>query len=321
MKKNRLDKIRGTAKRRRGLLQQWHAKVHRLPAHLTGEDEWQPEQSGVRLSRVFGMVLGIHVAAIGGLIAYEKFRHQPEGSEVVMKEATVATAAPETKPVAPEVAPGAETPANPALDNPANDGLKRHVVGPQERLSDIAQLYGVDENELRDMNFIGTSRPLAAGMVLVIPNRQVVAMKASEVASAEKALPAAEPAASKSEPPVPKAELVMAPVAARAAAEPASASASAVTPTAVLPNTKAIDAPKPTEKAPAKKATVTDAKKDKPPQPSSKTTKNSGRVHIVKSGETAYGIARRYGVNVDKLVRTNNINPKTLRPGTKLIIP
>ena len=33
--------------------------------HLTSEDDWKQDQPGVRLSRVFGVVLGIHIAAPG----------------------------------------------------------------------------------------------------------------------------------------------------------------------------------------------------------------------------------------------------------------
>jgi murein DD-endopeptidase MepM/ murein hydrolase activator NlpD len=44
--------------------------------------------------------------------------------------------------------------------------------------------------------------------------------------------------------------------------------------------------------------------------------------HIVKEGETFYGISRRYGVSADILMQVNRISdPARLRPGTRLIIP
>ncbi len=310
MKKNRLDKNRGTAKRRRGMLEQWHAKLHRLPAHLTGEDEWQPEQSGVRLSRVFGMVLGIHVVAIGGLMMYEKFRHQEGDQEVAMKPAA-------REITAPVPTTQAATGANPVLDNPANDGLRRHVVAPGERLSDIAARYGVEEKVLQEKNLLGLERPLALGMELVIPNRQVVAMAPTD----EARLPARISQVSPGTPSA--ATLPMVPVASRVASAddgPENTVIHGEPPFAPDPAPAAATKPK-TSKPPAK-AQVAETKKTtpKPAAPAAKPAPK-GRVHVVKNGETAYGIARIYRVNVDRLVKENGIKPTALRPGTKLVIP
>ena len=46
------------------------------------------------------------------------------------------------------------------------------------------------------------------------------------------------------------------------------------------------------------------------------------RYHVVTQGETAYGIARRYGVALEVLVRANRLQaPELLYPGTGLWIP
>ena len=42
------------------------------PARTTGKRD----SPNIKLSRVFGIVLGIHLVAIGGLMAYEMFRHK-----------------------------------------------------------------------------------------------------------------------------------------------------------------------------------------------------------------------------------------------------
>ena len=43
--------------------------------------------------------------------------------------------------------------------------------------------------------------------------------------------------------------------------------------------------------------------------------------YIVKSGDTLYGIAKKYGVTVDELKKDNNLNSNTLKIGQVLIIP
>ncbi|MCA9554391.1 MAG: peptidoglycan DD-metalloendopeptidase family protein [Myxococcales bacterium] len=46
------------------------------------------------------------------------------------------------------------------------------------------------------------------------------------------------------------------------------------------------------------------------------------RVHKVEEGETAYGIAKKYGVGLDELVELNELeDPTRLRPGDELLIP
>ena len=47
----------------------------------------------------------------------------------------------------------------------------------------------------------------------------------------------------------------------------------------------------------------------------------NNRYHEVRKGETLYGIARKYGISVEKLRRLNQITAKTaIRPGQKLLV-
>ena len=47
-----------------------------------------------------------------------------------------------------------------------------------------------------------------------------------------------------------------------------------------------------------------------------------GRYHKVRSGESLWGIAKGYGVDVQQLAEANNIlNPGSIRSGMKLYIP
>ena len=45
------------------------------------------------------------------------------------------------------------------------------------------------------------------------------------------------------------------------------------------------------------------------------------RYHTVRSGESLYTIARKYGISTDKLCKLNNITPKKpIQPGQKLLV-
>lgn len=282
-----------------GMLHRLHAKMNRLPAHLTSEDDWKQDQPGVRLSRVFGVVLGIHIVAIGGLMAYEMFRHRehpaaaPTAFRPALREARPGTAM---------VAPAARV-KDSFADDPKHARLRTHVVAPGEGLGEIAAQYGVDEKALHLKNLLGQGRAFKSGMKLVIPNRQLEAaapMDPDRLLAGDAPARGAEPAAALAPVARPAFDPSLPVLRAEPVAEPAAPAAPAM---AAVPKKKA--------SAPAKKLETAAATKPK----------SKGRVHVVKSGENAYRIAKAYGVNVDQLVKTNGINPSALRPGTTLTIP
>jgi murein DD-endopeptidase MepM/ murein hydrolase activator NlpD len=58
------------------------------------------------------------------------------------------------------------------------------------------------------------------------------------------------------------------------------------------------------------------------PNPGSGTSSQATHLHTVKSGDTLYGIARRYGTSVDALCRLNGIRAESiLRIGQKIRLP
>ena len=332
------------------MLHQLHARMNRLPAHLTSEDDWKQDQPGVRLSRVFGVVLGIHVVAIGGLMAYEMFRHRgmPSGNTTALRPA-----AREVRPAAGGA--GHPHPVDSFADDPAHEGLVKHVVAPGERLADIASRYKVDEKALMVKNRLGDGRPFQSGMKLVIPNNQLHAGAPVQPA------PLAAAASTSPTSPVSGTTGVAAPGSPMEPAaknlRPGTASSGtassgdglvAVTPAPYDPSLPTLPA-QPVEDGPASKpaprsqaaskpatrpqsaarseaAVVSTSKKPaasqtRKPETAAVKPKAKGRVHVVKDGDTAYRIARAYGVNVDQLIRTNGINPNALRPGTTLTIP
>lgn len=56
--------------------------------------------------------------------------------------------------------------------------------------------------------------------------------------------------------------------------------------------------------------------------PAAEASGGGARTHTVQAGETAWGISRKYNVNVNELLRVNGISdPSTMRVGTVLKIP
>ena len=43
--------------------------------------------------------------------------------------------------------------------------------------------------------------------------------------------------------------------------------------------------------------------------------------YVIKKGDTPYDLARKFRVSSREIIRANNLNPKSLRPGTKITIP
>jgi LysM repeat protein len=342
-------------RRRKSLLQQLQGRVYRLPAHLTNEDDWQRDVPNVKLSRAFAVVLGIHVVAIGGFMAFELFRHKDAETD---SGANSATARPAASTTAGESLPATvRTPASsaprgaePALNDPANDGLRTYVVGPGETLGAIAARFDVDERLLAQKNGIGRERPFETGMKLVIPNQQITARRPGDL---DQLLERNEKDGAASENPVPVARAEPAgnpgsdKVAARAGAieEPASTAAAPVEDkpvrraepltesTRMKPNKDPKRASAPPAKVAASQASRLSTATASTPVKRAGTTGADGstaaskpaargrRTHIVVEGDTAFRIARTYKVDVDDLIKVNSVKPEKLRPGMRLVIP
>ena len=95
-------------------------KGHRLPANVTGEDDWEVEVPQIRMSRAFVVMLLLHLVAIGGLFAFHMFGkddHDRERAGALAVNSKAKAPAPAPAP-APVTAP-APTPAETAARNAA----------------------------------------------------------------------------------------------------------------------------------------------------------------------------------------------------------
>lgn len=120
--------IRATGRRRRGrgtslwsaLTGRW-GRQHRLPAHVTGESDWEVEVPQIRMSRAFAVMLVLHIVAVGGLFAFRIWGREDKTKEkdAASNEAPamVAPAVPaDTAPAVPDLPPPA--PVTPGSGEP-----------------------------------------------------------------------------------------------------------------------------------------------------------------------------------------------------------
>ena len=170
--------------------------------------------------------------------------------------------------------------------------VKYHKVLKGETLSSIARRYGTTVAALRRNNGIGSKSGVRRGQSLKI------------VTTTRKYTPKAEPADTTA---LTAAADTTAVATAVAAAQEADSTATPATEQA-QDVARAMQAPAPKAKAPAK------------PKATSKP-KASTTTHTVRSGDSLYKLAKRYGVGVAEIRKANNMTGDNIKIGQKLKIP
>ncbi|MCB1091247.1 MAG: hypothetical protein KDL87_06935, partial [Verrucomicrobiae bacterium] len=93
----------------------------KLPAHVTEEQDWYLDTPDVRLTRVFTVVLILHIVAVGGILAFKMVEKASTPTLVAVsdtKEAESTSTAP-ASPSTPEKAPEPKADASAAPKTPA----------------------------------------------------------------------------------------------------------------------------------------------------------------------------------------------------------
>lgn len=172
------------------------------------------------------------------------------------------------------------------LDDPALANLRRHVVKTHETVDLIAGEYGVTRDALATLNRIDASNPFRIGMTLVVPE--------TPVAQPFEAVAATDGAAG--EPDVRRARAV--------------AAASDATPAPLEPRVETARPARTTQTPVVARVAPAAAAPAKASQ------------HTVRSGETLWSIAKRYGVTLPALMKANAITDASrLQQGATLRIP
>lgn len=270
-----------------------------LPAHVTEEQDWYLDTPDVRLTRVFTIVLILHVVAVGGILAFKMVEKAstPEAlAAIAATEPESDTAAPAAgeaavksdQSTAKEAAATESGVKEPALlvDHPSATEYQEYRVGSGESLISIAKKLGVSASEIREINNLDDGGNLAVGRWIRVP-KMANAPTQSEPTSALAAVGDATP------------EPVKAPV---------------VSPT---PKPKPAEVAKPAP-APAPKPV---AKVEPTPAPAPAPAANKDK-YQVQRGDTLFGIARQFGIKYQDLMAANGIEkPENLQAGQTLRVP
>jgi LysM repeat protein len=295
------------------------AKPHRFSAHVTEEQDWHTEVPNVRLARVFGIVLILHVVAVGGILAFKMIEKSSDTSEdlsITGEEAAPAAASRNTPP-APEVLKDKAIDGddvNVIVDDPSRLGMKHYRVRSGDNLLAVARRLGVSVSELEELNKLNKGNELYAGQVLLVPNRKISALPAEDI---QRLLGQ----------PIPdtiikaETEAAMAAVVEQvgAVAEKAGEVVMKATPiesdAESAPILKPVLAPAITPAPPAAPVAVK-------PVPAPSPVPSNSKSYVVQPGDTPYGIGRRFNVNPSELMRANGISdPRFLKVGAELRIP
>lgn len=163
----------------------------RIPAHVTEEQDWYLDTPDVRLTRVFTIVLILHVVAVGGILAFKMVEKASTPESVIAESGTAEagtassqdTKQPESAP--PEVTSPATPPkpANPkpqqkraeemkaglVVEHPSAPGYRQYRVAAGDNLVGIAREMKVSADSLRELNHLGKDARLMPGKWLTIP--------------------------------------------------------------------------------------------------------------------------------------------------------
>ncbi|NOX99865.1 MAG: LysM peptidoglycan-binding domain-containing protein [Verrucomicrobia bacterium] len=291
MKKQRRKRGGSTS---RGLVGALFKGTQRLPAHVSEEPEWYLDGAEVKLTRVFTIVLILHLVAVGGILAF-KMIEKASVPEVIVSTEKDLPAQPESG-QAKKATPAGKTAAvkqatkaplkverrNPVIiDDPSRKGLSVYRVSSGETLVDIARDQRVSVAELRRLNDLHTGDKLYAGKWLSIPDKKKTVVGNGASSKKEKKVASA-----------PKAKVLKA------------------VPIGNSPKAKPVKAV--VAKPVSQSAKVSAAAKKK----------KVGATYVVKSGDNLYKIARQTGVTYSSLISLNKLDkPELLQVGQVLKIP
>jgi LysM repeat protein len=316
-------------------------------ATVDTDQEWSEErpQPGRGSNRLFLFLLLFHIFLIASVVLFNLVAERP-------KPVFVDNSLPPGK-----SAKGSASTSKATAAGATQQETISHTVTEADTLKSLAATAGVSQEDIAKMNNIGVDTRLAVGSVLRVPRPKakpavavlpppvqparvpdkVVSIK-PEVETSMFAAVTPATALKKAEPvPAPKKEEVVATKLPEDKPKPkvedSPPAASKPKVTVKVEESPPAAKPKAPEAPPAAKAKPTEAKAlvraetpsrhSEPAKPAAKSTAAAKSAsHTVKPKETFYSISRKYGVNVNELMKANGFtDPAKLRQGVVLKLP
>ncbi|MEM7146523.1 MAG: LysM domain-containing protein [Verrucomicrobiota bacterium] len=299
-----MKKEPGTSKKRstKTLLNTLWAKPQKVSAHVTQEHDWHTEVPNVKLARVFGIVLVLHIVAVGGILAFKMIGQGQSADEATADGSVEARIAPFTDR---ESDVNTKSGVDVKVTDRSRVGMKHYRVRSGDNLLAIARNLGVSVSEMEEVNNLDRGNNLYTGQVLLVPNRKIDGPAPEEIKRllnqpVDPGLASAE---------APAAEPVDAPEAAAETAAPV-----------VTPAPTPAPAPEAAASAVARAEPVPEPPAD--PTPPVPVASSSGSSYVVQKGDTPYGIARKFGISYQELMKANGIeDPRFLKIGQQIKVP
>ena len=281
----------------------------------TGEEGWKKDVPNIKLSRAFIVVLILHVVAVGGILAFEMFKSNESNVTASLKS---------------ESSNGAVEESVDVRENPeshksterlgANEGFEKYIVQKGDSIRAIADSYKVSRTEILETNLIDEAHPLVSGRILRIPKPKMSISGDDDVVNGD-FVSIEELTASSDEldGDLNEVEEVDKKIVDEDDGYQLLSKADKQPDSKIIP--RAIPVSAETEYRSAK--VVREIPAESLIASSVPVTKvGIGSMYTIESGDTLYGIARKYNVSIDQILKLNpNVNPRTLGIGRSLRMP
>ena len=281
----------------------------------TGEEGWKKDVPNIKLSRAFIVVLILHVVAVGGILAFEMFKSnesnvtaslKSEGSNGAVEESVDVREKPESHKSTERLG--------------ANEGFEKYIVQKGDSIRAIADSYKVSRTEILETNLIDEAHPLVSGRILRIPKPKMSISGDDDVVNND-FVSIEELTASSDEldGDLNEVEEVDKKIAEEDDGYQLLSKTDTQPDSKIIP--RAIPVSAETEYRSAK--VVREIPAESLIASSVPVTKvGIGSMYTIESGDTLYGIARKYNVSIDQILKLNpNVNPRTLGIGRSLRMP
>ena len=266
------------------------ARTRRSSSDSNSDQQWQSEVPNIKLSRAFVVVLILHVVAVGGILAFEMFKPKARNSSLVTSEQenNEIRSKEIAKEIVSEIQPDAEN----------DKGYERYIVRNGDSIRTIAESYKISRTELLAANLIDEDHPLVSGRILRVPKLSLVVNKGEEFpipsqSGNEDYILLDKFQFLKSVPPLETSEVV---------------------PRAIpVSKTNPVRPPKIVKEISTSDFIVTG---------NELKGQLIASTYTISSGDTLYGIARKYKISVDSILKLNpGVDPRTLGIGKTLRLP